>query len=194
MDQSSANTKHKQFISITGLVLTGLFTALLCVLAQISIPIQPIPFTLSLFAIYLIGALLPPRYALLSTISYVLLGAFGLPVFAGMKGGFHVLTGMTGGFLMAYPLMAFITALCYRYARKWKVPALISGMLVSLLLCYLFGSLWFTISTGSGFQKALTLCVYPFVLFDLIKIALAVSFSQIIRGTVFRNFSDYRML
>ena len=192
MEQLYAKTKKKQLISIIGLVLTGMFTAVLCVLAQISIPIQPIPFTLSLFAIYLIGALLPPRYAFLSVISYVLLGAFGLPVFAGMKGGFHVLTGVTGGFIMAYPLMAFLTALCYRYARKWKIAALTIGMVLSLLLCYLFGSLWFSISTGSGLQKALSLCVYPFMLFDLIKIVLAVSFSQIIRVTLQKNFSNFK--
>ncbi len=194
MTQSDSHIKQKALISITGMVLTGMFTALLCVMAQISIPIKPIPFTLSLFAIYLIGALLPPRYALLSVLSYLLLGAFGLPVYAEMKGGFHILTGMTGGFLMAYPLMAFLTAVSYRYAKKWKLAALTIGMLFSLILCYLLGSLWFTVSTGSGFQKALTLCVYPFVLFDLIKIALAVSFSQIIRGTVFRNFQDYKRL
>lgn len=192
MEQLQAKTKQKQFISITGLVLTGMFTAILCVLAQISIPIQPIPFTLSLFAIYLIGALLPPRYALLSVISYVLLGAFGLPVFAGMKGGFHILTGVTGGFIMAYPLMAFLTAICYRYAKKWKIAALTAGMVSSLLLCYFVGALWFSVSTGSGMQKALTLCVYPFVLFDLVKIALAVSFSQIIRVTMQRNFNEFR--
>ena len=193
MEQLPAKTTQKQFISITGLVVTGMFTALLCVLAQISIPIQPIPFTLSLFAIYLIGALLPPRYALLSVISYVLLGAFGLPVYAGMKGGFHILTGVTGGFIMAYPVMAFVTALCYRYAKKWKIAALAVGMVISLLVCYLFGALWFSVSTGSGLQKALTLCVYPFVLFDLIKIALAVSFSQIIRVAMQRNFSDNKL-
>lgn len=194
MAQLNAKSKQKQFISIPGLVLTGMFTAILCVLAQITIPTQPIPFTLSLFAIFLIGALLPPRYALLAVISYVLLGAFGLPVFAGMKGGFQVLTGMTGGFIIAYPMMALLTALSYHYMKKWKIAALTAGMLLSLLLCYSFGSLWFSVSTGSSFGKALTLCVYPFVLFDLIKLALAVGFSQIIRVAVLRNFNEYRTL
>ncbi|HBY72577.1 MAG TPA: biotin transporter BioY, partial [Lachnospiraceae bacterium] len=83
-----------------------MFTAVICVLSQISIPTQPIPFTLALFAIFLTGALLPPRAAFLSVFVYLLLGAFGLPVFAGFKGGIHVLTGMTGGYLMAYPFMS----------------------------------------------------------------------------------------
>ncbi len=194
MEQLNLKTRSKPLISIPGLVLTGMFTAILCVLAQISIPMQPIPFTLSVFAIYLIGALLPPRYAFLSVISYILLGAFGLPVFAGMKGGFQVLTGMTGGFIIAYPIMALLTALSYRYMKKWKITALTTGMVISLLLCYLFGSLWFTVSTGSTLAEALSLCVYPFIPFDLIKIALAISFSQVIRVTVFRHFSEYRRL
>lgn len=194
MEQLNAKTKPKQLISITGLVLTSMFTALLCVLAQITIPTQPIPFTLSLFAIYLIGALLPPRYALLSVISYILLGAFGLPVFANMRGGLPALTGVTGGFIMAYPFMALLTSLSYRYAKKWNIVALTVGMIFSLLLCYLFGSLWFSFSTGSGLRKALALCVYPYVLFDLIKITLAVSFSQVIRVSLRKAFRDIKII
>ncbi len=189
-----ATAKEIQKISTPGLVLTGMFTALLCVMAQITIPTQPIPFTLSVFAIFLIGALLPPRYALLSVLAYVLLGAFGLPVFAGMKGGISVVTGMTGGYIMAYPVMSFITALFNKYIKRWKIAALSAGMIVALLFCYALGSLWFSVSAETSFQKALTLCVYPFVVFDLIKIALAVSLSQVIKGTVLKHFNSYNNL
>ncbi|TAH65262.1 MAG: hypothetical protein EWM47_11415, partial [Anaerolineaceae bacterium] len=92
------------------LILTGMFTAIIAVMSQIIIPIQPIPFSLSLLAIFLTGMMLEPKYAFFSTLAYILLGAFGLPVFAGLKGGIYVLTGMTGGFIMAYPIMAFITS------------------------------------------------------------------------------------
>lgn len=163
------------------LILTGMFTAILCVLSQITIPIQPIPFSLSLLAVFLTGALLPPRHALLSTLAYLLLGAFGLPVFAGFKGGVYILAGMTGGFLMAYPVMAFVTSLAYHLAGRKKPLALSMGMLVSLCLCYLIGAAWFAYLSGTGFSYALTVCVYPFVLFDLIKILLAVSASSMIR-------------
>lgn len=178
--------RQKPVSNARNLVITGMFTAILVVLSQIIIPIQPIPFTLSLFAIFLTGALLPPRFAFLAVLAYDLLGAFGLPVFAGMKGGFQVIAGATGGFIMAYPAMAFLTALFYKYARRYKMPVLLLGMLVSLILCYLMGSLWFAFTTGSGFHKALTLCVLPFILFDLIKIAMAASLAGILQKTAWK--------
>jgi len=181
--QEKMNKNNSHAINTKALVITGMFTAIICVMSQLSIPIQPIPFTLAVFAIFLTGAILPPKYAFMSVLAYILLGAFGLPVFAGFKGGIHILTGMTGGYIMAYPLMAFVTALFYKFIRKAKVLALTIGMLVSLLLCYLIGTLWFTFAAGTDFYYALTVCVFPFVLFDLLKIGLAISTSIIIRKT-----------
>lgn len=180
--KSKHNAKYKT--STKNLVLTSMFTAILCVMAQISIPTPMIPFTMSLFAIFLIGALLPPRLALMSVLAYVLLGAFGLPVFAGFKGGLHVVAGMTGGFIMAYPLMSFVTALSYKIVKKYKIAALSIGMLLSLILCYLIGSLWFSYSTGNSFYYALTVCVVPYILFDLIKVGLAISVSTVLREAI----------
>src|SRR5690554_1884806 len=111
---------HKNKITTKKLVLTAMFTAIICVMSQVVIPLQPIPFSLSLLAIFLTGALLEPKYAFLATLAYLLLGAFGLPVFAGFKGGFQVVTGMTGGFIMAYPIMAFITSISYQLSTKIK--------------------------------------------------------------------------
>lgn len=181
-------------ITTKKLILTGMFTAIISVMSQITIPIQPIPFSLSLLAIFLTGMLLEPKYAFLATLSYILLGAFGLPVFAGLKGGVHVVTGMTGGFIMAYPIMAFVTAISYQLSKKVKslsyiknmsrlaIPAL--GMIISLFICYLIGSLWFTYVSGSTIAYALTVCVYPFIAFDLLKIALAISFGLVLRKVI----------
>ena len=82
-------------LTIRKFVLTGMFTAIICVISQIVIPIQPIPFSLSFLAIFLTGILLEPKYAFFSIMAYFFLGAVGLPVFAGFKGCFHVITGMT---------------------------------------------------------------------------------------------------
>lgn len=185
-DSSNSMVHKNKKINTKDLVITGMFTAIICVMSQLTIPMQPIPFSLSLFAIFLAGALLSPRYALLSVLAYILLGAFGAPVFANMKGGFQILIGNTGGYLMAYPIMAFVTAMFYKYIRKYKTLALTLGMIVALIICYLFGTLWFTIVTGMGFYKALTLCVFPFVLFDSLKIVLAVSVSTVLRKTAFK--------
>lgn len=173
------------------LILTAMFTAIICVMSQIIIPIQPIPFSLSLIAIYLTGALLEPKYAFLSTLAYLLLGAFGLPVFAGFKGGIHALTGMTGGFIISYPIMAFVTSISYQISKNAKstsfngklasiaIPAL--GMIHSLFICYLIGSLWFSFVAGTTIKYALSVCVLPFIAFDLLKIILALSAGIVLR-------------
>jgi len=184
LNQTVLNKSSK--INTKDLVMTGMFTAVICVMAQISIPIQPIPFTLSLFAIFLTGALLTPRYAFLSVLAYLLIGIFGVPVFAGLRGGIQVLTQMTGGYLAAYPLMAFLTALFYKLFKKHKIVGLAIGMTLSLLLCYLIGTMWFTFVTGNNFYTALTLCVFPFIVFDVVKIVLAISVSAAIRKTILR--------
>lgn len=200
------------------LILTGMFTAIISVMSQIIIPIQPIPFSLSLMAIFLTGILLEPKYAFFATLAYILLGAFGLPVFAGLKGGIHILSGMTGGFIMAYPIMALVTSLFYRLSRRVKFTSYndkdksislndkdkstlsierrnlsnshkikiaqlsitVLGMLISLFLCYLIGTLWFSYVSGSSIAYSLAVCVYPFIVFDLIKIALALTLGTVL--------------
>lgn len=170
------------------LVMTGLFTAVICVLSQLSIPTQPIPFTFALLAIFLTGALLTPRYAFMAVLIYLLLGAFGLPVFASGKGGLQALIGMTGGYLMTYPFMALVTSFIFHRFKRYKAIALVVGMLFSLLLCYLFGTLWFSYVSGTGFGAALALCVYPFILFDILKIALATSLGLVLHKTLAKVF------
>ncbi len=187
MNQSNATVNKSQRISTRDLVLTGMFAAILCVMAQITIPIQPIPFSLSIFAVFLIGAILQPRYAFLAALVYLLLGAFGVPVFAGLKGGLTHLTGPTGGYLMAYPLMTLVTSLIHQFGKKYRIISLSIGMTISLFLCYLIGTLWFTHITGKTLYVALTLCVFPFVPFDIVKIILAVSVSLLIRKALLKQ-------
>ena len=172
------------------LVLTSMFTAIISVMSQITIPTQPIPFSLSFLAIFLTGMLLEPKYAFFATLAYMLLGAFGLPVFAGLRGGLHVITGMTGGFIVAYPIMALITSASYQLSKRVKtalfmktisqIAILTLGMIISLLISYFIGTLWFSYVSGSTIAYSLTVCVLPFIVFDLLKIALAISFGSIL--------------
>jgi len=184
---AETNAKSKAQIYTINLVLTAMFTAIICVLSQIQIPIQTIPFTLGLLAIFLTGALLKPRYAFLAVLVYLLLGAVGVPVFAGFSGGLHILTGPTGGYLMSFPFVALITSLIGNKFRRYNQLALACGMLVSLLVCYLLGTIWFCYVTGNTFFAALSLCVFPFVLFDLAKIALSLFLSLAVRKAIARN-------
>ncbi|NLP17277.1 MAG: biotin transporter BioY [Clostridiales bacterium] len=178
-------------ITTKKLIMTGMFTSIISVMSQIIIPIQPIPFSLSFLAIFLTGFLLEPKYAFLSTLTYILLGAFGLPVFAGLKGGLHVLTGMTGGFIVAYPIMALITSISYQLSLRikstvfnkniYRIVIQTFGMIISILICYLMGTLWFSYTSGATIAYSISVCVVPFIAFDLLKILLAVFFGSVLR-------------
>ena len=145
----------------------ALCTACACLLAPVSLPIGPVSLTLGVFAVLLMGALLTPAAAALSASAYLLLGFAGLPVFAGFAAGPGVLFGMTGGYLLAYPLMAWLLAMVCARTRR---PALrLAGAAAANLCCYLLGTAWFMAVTGMGLGASLSACVLPFVLPDLFK-------------------------
>ena len=104
--------------TVRGLTRAALCTACACLLAPVSIPIGPVSLTLGVFAILLAGALLPPALAALSACAYLLLGFAGLPVFAGFAAGPGVLFGMTGGYLLAYPIMAWLLSMVCEKTRS----------------------------------------------------------------------------
>ena len=151
----------------------ALMAAATAVCAQISIPLPGgVPLALSVAAVFLTGTALGPGLAFASQLVYLLLGAFGLPVFAGFSSGLGTLLGPTGGYLLVYPLMAAAVALG---RRLWggRLPSLAASMLIALLLCYAGGTAWFMAATEKSLAVSLSACVFPFVPVDLCKIALA---------------------
>ncbi|MEG2144157.1 MAG: biotin transporter BioY, partial [Oscillospiraceae bacterium] len=92
----------EQSLKIRRLILCALFAALTGVCSQILIPLPMIPINLALFSVHVAGVLLGAKYGSLSMLVYVLLGALGAPVFAGFKGGFGILFGKTGGYIIGY--------------------------------------------------------------------------------------------
>lgn len=165
---------NKSILSTKNIILVGLMSAILCILAPISIPLifTPIPITLGTFLIFIIAYILEPCLAGLSVFIYLLLGAVGLPVFSGYSGGIGKLLGPTGGFLIGFLAIAFISSYFIHKFPNNKVYHIIS-MVVSLAICLLFGSIWFTIQQKIDFIKALQLAVFPFLLGDGLKIILA---------------------
>lgn len=158
------------------LVLTALMTALTAVCAQIQIPLPMIPISLALFAVHLTGALLGARYGALSMAAYALLGAMGVPVFAGFLSGPAVLFGKTGGYILGYVLCALLVgALSRRIGFTWG--GLCLSMAAGLAVCYAFGTAWFMIVSGMGLATSLSYCVLPFLPGDAVKIALAAFFA-----------------
>jgi biotin transport system substrate-specific component len=180
----SGNASHSRTRSI---VLCGLSMALLSVGAAIQVPLGPIPFTLQTLMFILILLVLTPAEALFAVGGYLVLGAVGLPVFAGFRGGFGVLLGPTGGFLMGF----FVAALFSGLARilfggkaqsfKASVTLDVVCILVVTLTYYAAGAWWFSFSTGATVSAALAACVIPFLVPDALKIIAAFVCAQPIR-------------
>jgi biotin transport system substrate-specific component len=171
------------------LTFIGVFAAVTAVCSQISFPLPftTVPFSLSIFAVFLCGAVLSPLEAFAAQGVYLLVGAVGLPVYAQFTGGAGILFGMTGGYLIAYLFMAPIIAFAAKMFKKHLFPALIAGMTLALLLCYLFGTVWFMIVTQSTWIAAFTSCVVPFILPDCIKIITASALALALRKALMKG-------
>ena len=167
---------------VVDMVMIALFTALIAVCTMVTIPIPPVPFTLQTLAVFLAGGLLGAKRGTISVFIYILLGTIGIPVFANFKGGFSALIGPTGGYIIGFLATALIVGLAYdKFGSKLWITAV--GMTIGLLVCYIFGTMWFVImynntKGGMSIMKAVHICVIPFLLFDAIKIAVATILSN----------------
>lgn len=160
----------------------ALTTAILCVLAPISIPIGVIPISLATLVIFTMSACLGFKIVTTSTIVYVCLGLVGLPVFSMFQGGFSVLVGSSGGYIIGYIFASFIIGFITEKTNKTYMYIL--SMLIGLICCYLFGTLWYSYLTSIKFVIALKVTVLPFLIIDFIKIALSVFLAKTIRKRI----------
>ncbi|MGI6766687.1 MAG: biotin transporter BioY [Lentihominibacter sp.] len=163
-------TKEK-YSKTAYMALAALFAALTAVCSWISIPLgfTPIPMNLATLAVFLAGGFLGPKYGSVSLTVYALVGAAGAPVFAGFRGGFSVIAGPTGGFIIGYIVAAFIVGLIC--SRNRSIPGIVSAMILAMISCYTLGTIWFIIITHTNVPAALLSCVVPFLPGDAIKIA-----------------------
>lgn len=151
---------------------TALFAALTAVCSQLVIPTPwMIPISMSTLAVFLSGALLGAKWGTLAQAVYLLLGLAGVPVFAGFRGGFSVLAGPTGGYLIGYLAAAALTGLLVSRVRARWMPPL--AMAVGLAACYAFGTVWFMVLNQTALGAALGMCVLPYLPGDAVKIAVA---------------------
>ena len=168
----------KSKIPVREMALAAMGAALIALCSWISIPAPGgVPFTLQTFAVCLLTALYGWKLGLCTVAVYLLLGAAGVPVFSGFKGGIGALLGTTGGYLAGFLFTALTVGVAVdRFGRK--LPVLIASMALGILLCYAFGTAWFVLvytrSSGPiGVGTALGWCVLPYLLPDAVKIALA---------------------
>ena len=103
------------------MVLVGMFAAVLAVISQISLPMPTgVPITIQVFGVALVGASLGSRLGTTATLVYVLLGAIGLPIFANFSGGVSSIVGVTGGYIWAWPIMAWLCGIRPKTENKTK--------------------------------------------------------------------------
>lgn len=144
----------------------------ICSIITIPLPFTPVPINLGLLGVFLAGGLLGPAQGTISIVIYIALGAAGLPVFSGMRGGLGILIGPTGGYIAGFVAAAFVCGFLCK--KKTDYPHLFFSFFTATVVCYLLGTLWFVISGGSqSFYGALSLCVFPFIPGDLLKICLS---------------------
>lgn len=184
----------------TYLTLCGLFAALMAICSLITVPLgfTPVPVNLGTLGVFLTGGILGKKYGTVSMSVYVLLGAIGVPVFAGFRGGLGVLAGPTGGYIIGYIVAVFIIGLLIeRMERRnrgsevrpnastfFDYASIAFAMVVGLLVCYTLGTCWFMISTGTGVWASLIACVFPFLPGDGLKVMAAVILVRRIRHII----------
>ena len=178
----SSNISISNSSKIQNICYIAVFTAIICVLSQISIPMPAgVPMTLQTLIIPLAGIVAGKKRGTISTLLYLLMGAVGIPVFAGFSGGLSSLLGMTGGFLISFPVLSFTAGLGDELGIKFShlnnnknMPIyylyLVSSLVIGATINYVFGTIWFMVLTKSSFIYAFTACVLPFIGTAIVKI------------------------
>lgn len=168
--------KQKLKFTTKDMAYIALMAVALSVCSWISVP-AAVPFTMQTFAVFCTLGLLGGRRGSMAVLIYILLGAVGLPVFSGFGGGLGTLFGPTGGYILGFLLTALLYWLFDR-RDGLKLRGTAAVLFLGLIVCYAFGTAWFievySKSSGPiGLTAALAMCVFPFILPDLIKLALA---------------------
>ena len=155
-------------LTLRRMTLAAVFAATLSVACPLTVPIGAIPVTLAVLFLFLCGGLLGPRDGTVAVAVYVAIGALGVPVFSGFRGGYSVLIGPTGGFILGY-FPCVILAGLGRERRRLRPLFFLLG----LLACYLPGALQFGLVTGNDPLTVCKLSILPFLLPDGAKLILA---------------------
>ncbi|HHW94853.1 MAG TPA: biotin transporter BioY [Mogibacterium sp.] len=181
---------QKKLFETIDLIMIPMFAIVIAISGMLSIP-SVVPFTMQTMGIFLTLLVLGGFQGTISILIYILLGSFGLPVFSGFSSGIGVLAGPTGGYIVGFLLIGFVYHIIESRTPDWqknKQPfRQIAALLLGLFFCYTFGTLWFVkIYTGSitteGIVSAISVCVLPFILPDLLKLWLAFVLSSRIKS------------
>ena len=173
----SGAAARRHIFSTKELVLGGMFAGVMAVISQLSIPMPTgVPITIQLFGVTLMSVVLGWRLGLLAMLTYILLGAAGLPVFSNLRGGLGVLTGVTGGYLWSYPLMVALCGIRPRTGNA-RLDTLLTIMLTLLGLAIvetIGGLQWAALAGDKTVSAVFTYSIVAFIHKDILLSILAV--------------------
>ena len=181
------NTERKRNIHTTVITQIALMAALQCIISPFALtfPFSPVPVSLATLMLYLSVYILGKKNAVISCGIYLLIGLVGLPVFSGFTGGIGKVLGPTGGYMLGYLFLVYITGVV---VDKWSgagnyINYLMQGfgMFLGTAVCYLFGSLWLAYQSQMSVGTALMTGAFPFIPGDLVKIIIGVLVGNNIR-------------
>ncbi len=159
-------------------------TVFLFLAAQIALLSEP-AFTLTTLALFIISSFLSPIDSLSATVVYLLLGLIGVPVFSHFTSGFGILFGISGGFFIAFPVMAYVCSLFLKKFRKSFIPRF-TVFFFATLISYLFEIIWLLVTknVNVGFGAILTGYILPFLPVDIVKCAAAPFIIEKLEGII----------
>lgn len=181
----NTSSPAKQPFSVRQLAVIGVMTAVTCILAPFSLPIGPVPISLTNLAIYFSLFVLGMKKGTVSYLVYLLIGFIGVPVFSSFTSGPEKLLGPTGGYLIGFIFMAIIAGLFIdKFTNKRIITFL--GMAAGTIVCYGFGTAWLAYQAHLSWKQALFAGVIPFILGDAVKMAIAACLGPEIRKQLIR--------
>jgi biotin transport system substrate-specific component len=168
------------------MVLASLMAALTAVGAYILVPIGPIPIVLSTLFVLLSGLLLGSRWGLVSMALYLLVGAIGMPVFSGGRGGLAHFLGPTGGYLFGYVFASWLTGLIAERSRGILILEIL-GVLIGSLAIYSLGIPWLKVVSQMSWTKTFMVGMVPFLIGDGVKASVAIILARAVRPVLNRQ-------
>ncbi|MDD3031486.1 MAG: biotin transporter BioY [Atribacterota bacterium] len=163
----------KDKINIHNMTVISMFSALTVIGAFLSIPFSPVPISLQSLFVLLSGMVLGSKNGAISQLLYIFLGAIGLPVFSGFKGGLGILFGPTGGFLFGFVVSSYIVGKIIENYRKINILYYFITGLLGALIYYLIGIPQLSLITQIGIKESIMVGVMPFLIGDILKVLIA---------------------
>lgn len=174
-------------------VLSSMMAALMAIGAYLHIPIGPVPLVLTNLFVLLSGLLLGGRWGLISATLYLFVGAMGMPVFYGGKGGLAHLIGPTGGYLFGFLFSAGIVGFISDRFHS-SLPGDIIAVMIGSLIIYAFGVPWLKMMTKISWDKAYMIGMIPFLPGDALKAGISIILGRAVRPILYRQIKTHPFL